>query len=181
MASLQSYNSGEPDTTAYSRFFQANTELKNASYNSLTMITSAKMKYYNDNASGGDTVRLGVLNFSFNLINPDADTNIVYYPQNYRVTIYSNCGFAITASPNPTANNVTVAVKEQKNALYGNKQKAMMYQIKVTDQSGNVKKQYKYSSGTTNTSISLSGLISGLYTLQAFDGTSWSSTKVIKQ
>lgn len=43
------------------------------------------MKYYNDNASRGDTVRLGVLNFSFNLINPDADTNIVYYPQNYLV------------------------------------------------------------------------------------------------
>lgn len=85
MASLQSYNSGEPDTTAYSRFFQANTELKNASYNSLNMFTAVKMKYYNDNASRGDTVRLGVLNFSFNLINPDADTNIVYYPQNYLV------------------------------------------------------------------------------------------------
>ncbi|MEJ7683712.1 MAG: hypothetical protein WKG06_38800 [Segetibacter sp.] len=73
MAALQSYNSSPSDTAAYSRFLQASAELKNASYNSLTMIILAKMKYYDDNASRGDTVRLGVLNYTFNLINPDAE------------------------------------------------------------------------------------------------------------
>jgi len=98
------------------------------------------------------------------------------------VTIYSNCPhIAITATPNPTTNNVTIAVADKKETASFNKKKAMMYQIKVTDQLGNVKKQYKYSSGTANTTISLGGLVSGLYTIQAFDGTSWSSTKVIKQ
>ncbi|MEJ7683708.1 MAG: Ig-like domain-containing protein [Segetibacter sp.] len=61
------------------------------------------------------------------------------------VTIYSNCGFGITASPNPTTDNVTVAAAEPKDVHTANKKKAMMYQIKVTDQVGNVKKQYKYS------------------------------------
>lgn len=57
----------------------------------------------------------------------------------------------------------------------------MIYQLKVSDQFGSVKKQYKYSSGTSNTSISLKGFINGTYTIQAFDGISWSSVKVIKQ
>lgn len=94
MAALQSYNNSITDTAAYSRFLQASAELKNASYNSMTMITSAQMKYYNDNASRGDTVRLGVLNFSFNLINPDADTNVVYNPLNYVVN--SQYSFLLT-------------------------------------------------------------------------------------
>jgi len=98
------------------------------------------------------------------------------------VTIYSNCPhITVTATPNPTTNNITIAVADKKETASFNKKKAMMYQIKVTDQLGNVKKQYKYSSGTANTTISLGGLVSGLYTIQAFDGTSWSSTKVIKQ
>ena len=98
------------------------------------------------------------------------------------VTIYSNCPhFAITASPNPTTDNATITIAEPTNASSVNNRKTMMYQIKVTDQLGNLKKEYKYSSGTSNTNISLRGLVSGMYTIQAYDGTSWSSTKVIKQ
>jgi hypothetical protein len=99
------------------------------------------------------------------------------------VTIYSNCPrtATLTASPNPTTDNVNIAIADPKDASLANKKKAMMYQVKVTDQFGTVKKQYKYSSGTSNTNISLRGLISGMYTIQAFDGKSWSSVKVIKQ
>lgn len=99
------------------------------------------------------------------------------------VTIYSNCGFGITASPNPTTDEVNIAVAEPQDAstlASQNKKKTMMYQIKVTDQSGNVKKLYKYS-GVSNTRISLSGLTNGMYTIQAFDGKSWGSVKVVKQ
>lgn len=56
----------------------------------------------------------------------------------------TSCGFGITATPNPTTNNVTIAVAEPKNAAFAKSKKAMIYQIKVTDQMGNVKKQYKY-------------------------------------
>lgn len=98
------------------------------------------------------------------------------------VTIYSNCAAfaAITASPNPTTDNVTITVVQSKDAASSKTAKGMIYLLKVTDQSGNIKKQYKYP-GVNNTTISLSGLMNGTYTIQAFDGTTWSSVKVIKQ
>lgn len=99
------------------------------------------------------------------------------------VTIYSNCGHysPITASPNPATNNVTIAITNSPNASPSNNKKAMIYQLRVIDQNGNVKKQYNYSSGIINTTISMSGLISGAYTIQAYDGAVWNSVKVIKQ
>lgn len=97
-----------------------------------------------------------------------------------RYVSVNSCGFTITATPNPTADNVTIAITEQKIAASSNKTKAMIYQLKVADQSGNLKKQYKYS-GVSNTSISLKGLMKGMYTIQAFDGSTWSSVQVIKQ
>lgn len=48
------------------------------------------------------------------------------------------------------------------------------------DEKGILKKQYKYS-GVTSTTINMSGLINGVYTIETFDGTSWNSVKVIKQ
>ena len=93
-----------------------------------------------------------------------------------------NCtGFAVKATPNPTTDNVTISLTEPKSAVVSQGTKALMYQIKVTDPSGNLKKQYKYASGISNTNISLQGLNKGVYTLQVFDGTKWNSVKVIKQ
>jgi len=99
------------------------------------------------------------------------------------VTIWSNCGHysPITASPNPTTDNVNIAITESKVTSTSDSKKAMIYQLKVIDEKGILKKQYQYSSGITNTTISMSGLISGVYTIQAFDGTSWNSVQVIKQ
>jgi hypothetical protein len=98
------------------------------------------------------------------------------------VTIWSNCHYSpITASPNPTTNNVTIAITQSKVTSTPDNKKAMIYQLKVIDEKGILKKQYQYSSGITNTIISMSGLISGVYTIQAFDGTSWNSVQVIKQ
>lgn len=57
----------------------------------------------------------------------------------------------------------------------------MIYQLRIADQFGNVKKEYNFSSGISSIIISLSGLINGMYTIQAFDGTLWNSVKVIKQ
>lgn len=97
------------------------------------------------------------------------------------VTLYSYCDeFGITASPNPTTDNVTIAVAPPKHVTSANKDKAIIYEIRVLDQFGSMKKQYKYS-GVTNTTISLNGLMPGMYTIQAFNGKSWSSVKVIKQ
>lgn len=99
------------------------------------------------------------------------------------VSIYSNCPriAAITASPNPAIDNVNITIAEPKEIGLSDQKKTMIYQIKVEDQFGNLKKQYKYSSGISNASISLRGLMKGMYTIQAFDGTTWSSVQVIKQ
>ena len=99
------------------------------------------------------------------------------------VTIYSNCHYgAITASPNPTTDNVTIATAQPtKAATTADSKPSMLYALKVMDENGTLKKQYKYSAGVTNVTISMSGLISGAYTIQAFDGTTWNSVKVIKQ
>lgn len=101
------------------------------------------------------------------------------------VTIWSNCYSysAITASPNPVTNNVTIAVSDTKESKTNNlnAKQMMIYNLRVFDQTGNLKKQYNYPAGVRNTVINLSGLISGMYTIQAFDGTSWNSVKVIKQ
>lgn len=97
------------------------------------------------------------------------------------VTIWSNCyEYGLVASPNPTTDNVTISVAEPKEGKPANQKNPLMYQMKVLDQSGNIKKQYKYS-GVSNATISLSGLMTGMYTIQAFDGTSWRSVKVMKQ
>jgi len=57
----------------------------------------------------------------------------------------------------------------------------MIYQINVIDIFGNLRKQYKYA-GVRNSVVSLSGLPGGTYTIQAFDGASWSEgLQVLKQ
>ena len=99
------------------------------------------------------------------------------------VTIWSNCHYgAITASPNPTTDNVTVATAPTTNtAKTANSKPSMIYALKVIDENGTLRKQYKYAAGVTNVTISMSGLISGAYTIQAYDGAVWNSVKVIKQ
>ena len=105
------------------------------------------------------------------------------------VTIWSNCyaPYALTASPNPATNNVTVAMAQPKqstakqSAATTNTKKVMIYKIILTDQLGSVKRQYNYSAGVNSAIISLSGLVSGTYTIQAFDGVIWNTVQVIKQ
>lgn len=102
------------------------------------------------------------------------------------VTIYSTCHYgAITASPNPATSDVTIAIDKTNGVasenITKNIQKGLMYKITVTDQSGVLKKQYSYPSGVSNTKINLSGLMKGMYTIQAFDSATWNSVKVIKE
>lgn len=49
----------------------------------------------------------------------------------------------------------------------------------IIDQIGNLKKQYNYGGGVTNTTINLSDLITGSYTIKAFNGTIWDTQQII--
>jgi hypothetical protein len=85
IASLQNYNLGLIDTTGYSHFLQSSNELTKASYRPIAIITPDQLSNYNTKAGMGDNMQLRVLNYNFNMIDPDADTNIVYNPNNYVV------------------------------------------------------------------------------------------------
>jgi hypothetical protein len=95
------------------------------------------------------------------------------------VTISSSCPMMLVASPNPTTDDVTVSAAPTREAA--STKKSLIYQIKVTDQSGILKRQVKYASGMSSATISLRGLMSGVYIIRAFDGISWSSVQVIKK
>jgi pimeloyl-ACP methyl ester carboxylesterase len=92
----------------------------------------------------------------------------------------NNCGFYFTVSPNPSKGNVTVSTESQTLSETSNGQDKI-YQIKIIDQLGIIKKQFSYSGGITITNINLSNLAVGIYTLQAYNGTIWSSQQIVKQ
>ncbi len=95
-------------------------------------------------------------------------------------TYLPSCGFAFTTSPNPTTGSITVSAQTQmQTATPGSPDK--IYQIKIIDQNGIVMKQFNYTGGVTTTTINLSGLVSGIYSLQVFNGTVWSTQSIIKQ
>jgi len=96
-----------------------------------------------------------------------------------------NCGSFFSASPNPTTGEVTVSMvgqgTTQENLAQLNSTSEKIYQIKVVDQGGTTKKQFSYSSGASSVKINLNGLITGIYTLQVYNGTEWSSQQIVKQ
>lgn len=96
------------------------------------------------------------------------------------VTIYSNC-HGLIVTPNPTADNVNVTLVQSNDIVLANKKSVIIYEVRVTDLTGNLKKQYNYSGGVNNANINLSGLNKGIYIIRAFDGTTWSSEKIVKE
>lgn len=93
-------------------------------------------------------------------------------------TFFNGCsGFGFAASPNPSTGNVSISTVQSKNVSTTEKQNKI-FKIIVSDQLGNIKKQFTYN-GITNTTINLSSLISGTYTIKAFNGTVWSSQQII--
>jgi len=92
----------------------------------------------------------------------------------------NSCGFFYSASPNPSTGDVTISTTEPGMAATAKNQNKI-YKIKVVDQAGNIKRQYAYTNGVTNANISLSNLIAGVYTIQAYNGTEWSNQQVVKK
>jgi hypothetical protein len=94
-------------------------------------------------------------------------------------TVYSNChSFAYIMSPNPAQDNVTIS-SDNSNIKSSSQNK--IYQIRITDALGTLKKSVEYKSGINTTQISLSGLNSGAYLVSVFDGTNWDTQQLIIQ
>jgi hypothetical protein len=77
----------------------------------------------------------------------------------------------VKLSPNPTPGMVRVSLEE--GTLHH-----PIYQVRVLDAQGVLKKIIKYS-GVDNVSVDLSGLTKGIYTLQIFDNKTWHSSSVV--
>ena len=54
-----------------------------------------------------------------------------------------------------------------------------VYQVRVMDAQGVVRKTFSYPGGLDNVSVNLSDLTSGIYTLQIFDNKTWTSSQVV--
>jgi Secretion system C-terminal sorting domain len=92
------------------------------------------------------------------------------------------CGsFSITAAPNPTSDNVLVSASQPLGASATGADETKIFQIKISDQAGNIKKQYSYPAGVTSTNISLNNLTAGIYNIQAYNGIEWISRQIVKQ
>lgn len=61
------------------------------------------------------------------------------------------------------------------------KNQTKIFQIKILDQLGHVRKQQRYPSGITSTMINTSGLVAGVYIIRAYNGETWETTRFVKQ
>jgi hypothetical protein len=94
-----------------------------------------------------------------------------------------SCGFAV--SPNPTSGQVTISMDNtaatfsESSTFSAPSTQNLIYQLKVVDQSGVVKKVSSYPNGTSSVVLNLGGLRNGTYTIQVYDNVSWSSEQVL--
>ncbi|HEY5461894.1 MAG TPA: T9SS type A sorting domain-containing protein [Hanamia sp.] len=100
------------------------------------------------------------------------------------ITVYSQCGpgqDGVIAAPNPTTGSLTVSTTtspQAKSEATTSGGQRMIYQIKIVSQSGAVLKQFEYPSGIITTTLDISSLPNGIYTMQVYDNVKWSSQQI---
>jgi hypothetical protein len=111
------------------------------------------------------------------------------------IALSGDCGGAFAAakknvlvrlSPNPSTGVVDISIAPQLNTESTTNSSAapaaakpMIYQVKVADASGTVRKVFSYAGGVEHVTVNLSGLNGGIYTVQVFDNKSWTSTQMV--
>jgi hypothetical protein len=98
-----------------------------------------------------------------------------------KYTQVNNCGWRFSVSPNPTNGNIFISTTEEPKQRGKGLNQVKIYQLRIIDQLGNVKKQYWYPGGITNVNVSTPTLPAGVYVIQAYNGSTWEATKFIKQ
>ena len=98
-----------------------------------------------------------------------------------KYTQVNNCGWRFYVSPNPTNGNIVVSTTEGQKQVVKEINQIKIYQLRIIDQLGNVKKQYRYPGGISNANINISNLPAGVYVIQAYNGKTWEATKFVKQ
>lgn len=97
----------------------------------------------------------------------------------FTFTNVNNCGFIVTASPNPTTQDISISSIQPTTFNLSN-ESSDINKIQIIDELGTIQKEVSYPVNSKNISISLRGLKSGKYIVHAYNGTSWTSVSIIK-
>jgi hypothetical protein len=95
------------------------------------------------------------------------------------VTVYSSCPGSFRVAPNPTQDNITVSTDNSTSAKISSAN--LIYKIKITDRLGAIRKSLEYKTPIKSTTISTNGLGAGIYSISIYDGTIWSTQKLLVQ
>lgn len=132
-------------------------------------------------------------------INGGSNCNVL---NTLKVTVSNSCGTTSVSTqytrpctgsnyliaPNPSKGTVTVSATNSSGTQMALKSSPAattlsgensIYQIRVIDQLGNVRKLFSYSSGVSSAQLDLSTLLDGTYTIQIFNNAQWVSQQII--
>jgi hypothetical protein len=100
------------------------------------------------------------------------------------ITVYSSCPPSFTVAPNPAQSDVTVSIDASAGniiAAVKNTPVSKIYKIKITDRFALVRKLLDYKIPLQSVILSTRGLEAGIYSVSIFDGTLWSTQKLVVQ
>ena len=80
-------------------------------------------------------------------------------------------------APNPSTDFVTVSTDNAAAAKTASS--TSIYSIKITDRMGSVRKLIEYKTPVKSSSISITGIEAGIYSISIFDGTQWGTHELI--
>jgi hypothetical protein len=90
----------------------------------------------------------------------------------------------INVSPNPSSSSIDVSLNSSSinnSAIPSNSNPVSIMQIEITDKSGTLIKEYKYSTVSTKRTLDISLLKPDMYYIRVFDSRQWQSQAFIKQ
>jgi hypothetical protein len=98
-----------------------------------------------------------------------------------RTVTVNNCGSSFRVSPNPTTNTLTLESVSDPTAKVSVENNLRIQQIRITDVSGNLRMENRFSEKPLRTIINVTQLRPGNYNILIFDGSGWASIPFIKQ
>jgi hypothetical protein len=86
----------------------------------------------------------------------------------------------VALSPNPSSGTVRIGfARSSAAASAASPVERKVYQVRVMDARGVVRRSFSYPGGQTNVSVDISALTNGIYTVQVFDNKTWTSSQVV--
>lgn len=98
-------------------------------------------------------------------------------PETYPISVGCEEEMMMSLSPNPSSDKTKVSLFEKGKP----EKKKKILQLKIIDKTGIIRRQYDYGTGVQDPTISVRGLLPDVYTVLAFNGSKWITTKLLVQ